>query len=215
MPSSPIPNDVQVPLPPRNFAPIDPRGPIIEAGDPEGSTNGIYYNPFGGGRNGAGGQLAPGEPETPLTTHRGRYRIFGGKADLLPSIATRGISIGMLMDLLNRNDAGEASALNDRYGEYAQQQGGGLLSEAFGNMSPNLTTNRMLSNQDNQTALTELLNKEYQLGGQIWGNEVANTGTVSQIVNAADRAKYERSAWYKGIPFVGPLIKGVTDTGIQ
>lgn len=205
------PSGIQVPLPPRNFTPISPRPGIAGGSDPENSTSGIYYNPFGNG----GGSAAPDSAPTKLPTNVGGYRIYGGKTDLLPSIATRGISIGMLMNLLNRDDAAEGEALNERYGEYTQQQGGGLLSEAFQNISPDLTTNRMLSNQDNQTALTELLNKNYQLGGDLWGSEVGNTGSASQIYNAAQRAKYERSAWWKGVPFVGPLLKGITDTAIQ
>jgi len=205
-----IPGGATLPLPNRDFDPIKPRGPIIRTGDALGSSNPYYYNPYGGG-TGTGGSLGPNE--TPVSTFRGRgkFNIYGGKDDLLKTIAARSYGVGGLTGLLDQEMNAQAAGqgLSEIYQNYANRSGDPLLGEAYSNMAPDVVRDRMISSEKNRAGLSDLLNQYYKMGGQIWGSDIANTGAATQLQNRAEHTKVNNAlGWTAGIPFVGGMIHG-------
>lgn len=204
------PGGVNIPLPDRSFVPINPRGPIVRTADAPGSSNPYYYNPYGGGA-GSGGGLGPNESPYAGDVSRGKFKIYGGKDDLRKTVATRSIGTAGLMDLLNQQSdpRGAQQHLSQLYGNYAKSSGDSLLAEAYSNASPAAESARLIAGEQNRTGLTDLLNEYYKMGGEIYGTDLANTGSATQLYNAQMHKKVDEGiGWTAGIPFVGGLIHG-------
>lgn len=180
-------------LPNRDYKPIS-WNPKVNSLDATKYADDPFYNPYAGGQHGL--------------VARDNIQIYGGKSDLLPTIATRSKATGMLSDLLARDSGAFANQLNQTAA--ASTHGDPLLQEAYQNYAPSFGAEMTDRNETLHRGLRDLLTQNYIQGGQIWGSEAANTGAVTQMVNARNKAKADKILGpFAGIPYVGGIIQGI------
>lgn len=160
--STPVSQAVSVPqqAPPNLLTPTQVR-PQNPAGQPQGYLYGQdFNNPFG---------FTQGQ------SIYGQAPIFGGRNDLLKSIATRNIGINALSNQLGRPDmpSGLLSALQGSAGQLGGLQGGmggKLGAEEMQNISPGIQRGFATYGDQYKSQLASALESTYLQGGQLWGS---------------------------------------------
>ena len=152
-----------------------------------------------------------GNPFTDVTLYnqdRGLDRAYGGWGSLLSSIATRGIGIGNLQNVLSRmNSNNFTSGLTNAL---ARGAGGGKLdAEAFSNFAPSIGSRFALGNEQTRTALSDLMSAAYVQGGNLFGSGLANSAVPTLLANEKEQRKKDKaSGIIGGIPILGGIGAG-------
>lgn len=196
------PGGVRVPLPDRNL-PIYTNNPYLQSWEKSNReyASPFFYSPFSQGST---------QGDRGHTAEHG-HEYIGGTSDLLPSVATRGIALQKLDELLSRTESGaDARQTQGALQSYARQSDNPYLSAMASNMLPSVDRDYRLEDVQNRSALSDLLGQAYVLGGNILGSAWANTAYVNNYNNMIKQKKKDQiGALLGGIPYIGGIGQGI------